>query len=219
MKAAPRVIEIAPAPTNDFIENLAVCINDQRQNLGGKIPYSVIREVTENFIHAQFSEIVVSVYDGGNTIRFCDQGPGIKNKEQALRPGFTSATSPMKDYIRGVGSGFPLVKDYLDVSQGNIQIEDNMGNGAVVTISLAQKQTSQQAPVMVPPLTPREHDALLFFKSEGAVGNKDLADYLSIAASSANAVLRRLEEYGLIEKSYKSKRILTDLGAAVVQQI
>ena len=175
--------------------------------------------MAENFIHARFNEIVVSVFDGGNTIRFCDQGPGISNKDQAIKPGFTSAIEPMKDYIRGVGSGLPLVKEYLEVSQGTITIEDNMGNGTVVTISLNQSKPEANIPVMVPPLTQREHDALLFFKSEGAVGNKELMEYLSIAGSSAQVVLRHLEEYGLIEKSYKKKRILTDLGAAVAQQI
>ncbi len=219
MKMAPHIIKVDPAPTNEFIENLASCVNEQRQNLGGSIPYTAIREVAENFIHAQFKEIVVSVFDRGNTIRFCDQGPGINNKEQAIKPGFTSAIQPMKDYIRGVGSGLPLVKEYLEVSQGAITIEDNMGNGTVVTISLNQTKPEAVAPIIVPPLNQRERDALLFFKSEGAVGNKELMEYLSIAASSSHAVLRRLEEYGLIEKSYKSKRILTDLGAAVTQQI
>ena len=219
MKMAPHVIKVDPAPTNDFIEKLATCINEQRQALGGSIPYSAIREVAENFIHARFNEIVVSIFDGGNTIRFCDQGPGISNKDQAVKPGFTSAIEPMKNYIRGVGSGLPLVKEYLEISQGTITIEDNMGNGTVVTISLNQGKRDETAPIIIPPLTQREHDALLFFKSEGAVGNKELMEYLSIAASSSHAVLRRLEEYGLIEKSYKSKRILTDLGAAVAQQI
>lgn len=218
MKMAPRVISIPPAPTAEFIEALASCINEQKTLLGGKIPYAAIREVSENFIHAQFQEIVVSILDEGNTIRFCDQGPGITDKDKALRPGFTSATEPMKQYIRGVGSGFPLVKDYLDYSNGNITIEDNIGNGAVVTISLTtQKPTTPSIPL--PPLTRREQDALKLFAQEGALGNKELKDQLQIAASSADTVLKKLEEYGLIEKTYRKKRILTELGSAVSQQI
>lgn len=220
MKMAPRVIEIEPAATADFIERLASCINEQRMALGGNIPYTAIREVAENFIHAQFKEVVVSILDGGNTIRFCDQGPGIVDASQAIRPGFTSATEPMKQYIRGVGSGLPLVKEYLDYSQGRITIEDNMGNGAVVTISLEQDTPAKTVPtVPVPPLTDREKEALRYFASEGAVGNKELADYLAIAPSSAHLVLTKLEQYGLVEQSYRSKRILTDLGSAVSQQI
>ena len=219
MKMAPRVIEIGPAPTSDFIEHLASTVNEQRMTLGGNIPYSAIREVTENFIHAEFQEIVVSVLDGGNTIRFCDQGPGIKDREQAVRPGFTSATEPMKGYIRGVGSGLPLVKEYLDYSNGKITIEDNMGNGAVVTISLVKEPAVGAPALVVPPLTQRERDALTFFAHEGAVGNKELADYLNIPTSSSFVLMQKLEEYGYIEKTYNKKRILTDLGSAVSQQI
>lgn len=136
LRSAPRVTEIMPAPTADYIEALASTIYEQAKAQGGTIPYTVVREVSENFIHARFEEIVVSILDEGNTIRFTDQGPGIKNKDKAQLPGFSSAIEPMKDYIRGVGSGLPIVRDYLEFSHGTISIEDNMGQGAVVTISL-----------------------------------------------------------------------------------
>ena len=124
--------EIAPTTTAEFIENLASTIYTQAQQAGGSIPYTAIREVSENFIHAQFKEIVVSIFDKGNTIRFTDQGPGIPQKEKAQMPGFSSATSDMKRYIRGVGSGLPLVKEYLSFSHGRITIEDNIKCGSVV---------------------------------------------------------------------------------------
>lgn len=136
LRSAPRVTEIQPATTAEFIENLASKIYEQARAAGGTIPYTVVREVTENFIHARFTEIIVSILDGGNTIRFADQGPGINQKEKAQLPGFTSAIEPMKHYIRGVGSGLPIVKEYLDLSHGTITIEDNLGTGAVVTISM-----------------------------------------------------------------------------------
>ncbi len=47
-----------------------------------------MREVSENFIHARFKEIIVSILDHGNTIRFADQGPGINFKDKAQLPGF-----------------------------------------------------------------------------------------------------------------------------------
>ena len=143
LKSAPRVTEIPPATTNEFIEHLTTAIYEQSKLVGGKVPYTLIREVSENFIHAQFKEIVVSILDNGNTIRFADQGPGIQEKEKAQQPGFSSAIEPMKKYIRGVGSGFPLVKDYLDNSEGSIQIEDNLVSGAVITISLEQNRSHQ----------------------------------------------------------------------------
>lgn len=136
LRSAPRVIDIPPSETAAYIEALASNIYEQARGAGGSIPYSVIREVSENFIHARFREVVVSILDHGNTIRFADHGPGIPAKEKAQMPGFTSASEPMKQYIRGVGSGLPLVRDYMESFRGTITIDDNLGTGAVVTVSL-----------------------------------------------------------------------------------
>lgn len=136
LKSAPRITLIEPAPTNQFIMNMATKTYEQAKLMGGSIPFTIIKEVSENFIHAKFSEITISILDEGNTIRFADQGPGISNKEKAQLPGFTSAVEPMKQYIRGVGSGLPIVKDYFDEKNGSVTIDDNILSGAVVTISL-----------------------------------------------------------------------------------
>lgn len=143
LRSAPRITEIQPAETTAYIENLASKVYEQAKLAGGSIPYTVIREVSENFIHARFKEIIVSILDEGNTIRFADQGPGILNKEKAQLPGFSSAIEPMKHYIRGVGSGLPIVKEYLGFSHGSITIEDNLGTGSVVTISMADKTSEE----------------------------------------------------------------------------
>ena len=136
--SAPRIVEVEPDETATYIEHLSQEIYRQSQAQGGSIPYTVIRELSENFIHARFAEVVISIFDHGDTIRFADQGPGISHKAQAQQPGFTSASESMKDYIRGVGSGLPLAREYLSFSNGSLSIEDNMGTGAVVTISLAR---------------------------------------------------------------------------------
>lgn len=237
MKMPPHIIEIKPAPTADFIEHLATCINDEKMKLGGKIPYGAIREVAENFIHARFTEVVVSILDGGNTIRFCDQGPGIESKDKATLPGFTSASENMKHYIRGVGSGLPLVKEYLDFSGGRISIEDNIRQGSVVTMTLMQEEEPaapvrpdavvHQAPapippkpvVQVPPLSEREVNAIFLFAEKGALGNKDIMEALGIAGSSANSTLKKLEQKGIIEVIANKKRTLTDFGYSVYEQL
>ncbi len=234
LRSAPRVIEIQPAPTTDYIENLASKIYEQAKIAGGEIPYTVIREVTENFIHARFSEIIVSILDKGNTIRFADQGPGIIQKEKAQLPGFTSAIEPMKKYIRGVGSGLPIVKEYLNLSHGSISIEDNLGTGAVVTVSLCkdlEKESTQQnnngwssrkssiPSTLIPPLSQREKDFLHFFESEGALGVTDIVNLTDIANSSVYTTLGKLEQAGLIEKVAGKKRILTDFGWRVVESL
>lgn len=242
LRSAPRITEIQPATTAEYIENLASKIYEQAKISGGTIPYTVIREVTENFIHARFTEIIVSILDQGNTIRFADQGPGISNKDKAQLPGFTSAVEPMKRYIRGVGSGLPIVKEYLEYSHGTITIEDNLNTGAVVTISLtepkaetaAQERPTPQTqfnqfqqppsqrpyrPAPMPPLSPREKEFLPFFLGEGALGVTDLVNLTGSPASSTYATLKKLEEAGLIEKTVNQKRILTDFGFSVADSL
>lgn len=142
--SAPRVTEIMPAPTGEFIDTLSTSVYEQAKSSGGTIPYTVIREVSENFIHARFNEATVSILNGGNTIRFSDQGPGIACKERVKLPGFSSAIEPMKRYIRGVGSGLPIVKEYLDFTGGTISIEDNLGTGSVVTISANREDGEEE---------------------------------------------------------------------------
>lgn len=132
--SAPLVEDVGPAPASDCIEQLANKVFSLARERGGSIPYTVIREVSENLLHAGFAEPVVSIMDGGRTIRFSDQGPGIPDKDHALLPGFTTATWDMKRIIRGVGSGLPIVNDFLSVSGGSLSIEDNLGGGCVITL-------------------------------------------------------------------------------------
>lgn len=220
MKSAPRVTKVEPDSTNEFIEKLTTTVYEQSKLAGGKIPYTLIREVSENFIHAQFKEIVVSILDNGNTLRFADQGPGIQEKEKAQQPGFSSAIEPMKDYIRGVGSGFPIVKDYLDDREGSIVIEDNLTSGAVVTVSLVKGRKQEQPSsarreplqIPIPPLTDREKLFIDLLQREGELGVSELRDLSENPASTVHNTLRKLEEAALVEKLPNRKRALTPLG-------
>lgn len=146
--AAPRVEEVSASEVDSFIESLTTRVYDLARGQGGLVPYTVIREVTENFIHADFAEPVISVLDSGKTIRFADQGPGISDKDHAILPGYTTARGEMKRFIRGVGSGLPIVRDYLSQSGGSLVIEDNLGTGAVVTVYTEPSPSSQPAPRM-----------------------------------------------------------------------
>lgn len=140
--SAPRVEEIATRGVREYIEALASRVYEIVRERGGDFPYTVIREITENLIHADFAEPVVTILDDGATLRFADQGPGIVDKARAVLPGFTTADHDMKRYVRGVGSGLPIVKDYLSYSGGNLVIEDNLGRGAVVTLRSGKSSRS-----------------------------------------------------------------------------
>lgn len=215
---APRITEVSPGPTAEYIEHLTTTIYEQSHMVGGNIPYTTIREVSENFIHAKFSEIIVSILDQGNTIRFADQGPGIPEKEKAQLPGFSSAIEPMKKYIRGVGSGLPLVREFLNSTHGTITIEDNITTGAVVTISLnPQKEVSlpQKTPTIpIPNLNPRQKTILDILANQGLLGVSNIAQFANIPISSCSNELKKLQEANLIEMIGK-KRQLTEYGKKI----
>lgn len=229
MLSAPRIVDIEPTDTASYIENIASTTYELAQKKGSSIPYSVIREVTENFIHARFQEPCVSILDNGNTIRFADQGPGIENKDRAQLPGFTSATSEMKEYIRGVGSGFPLVKEYLKFSNGRLVIEDNIKEGTVITITVEgstaaspvvyQTQATQQAKdtnnnaAAAIVLKERDFDILYLASQTGTIGPTEVHQSLNIPVSTAYRLLGTLEDAGYLKSSInKGKKSLTNRG-------
>lgn len=131
----PRVVVIEPCDVRDFLAKITEEVTKLAREQGGTIPFTIIRELVENFIHAAFIEPTITILDGGNTIRFCDQGPGIREKDQALQFGTTSATDEMKHYIRGVGSGLPIAQQYMIDKGGSLTIQDNINGGTIVTIS------------------------------------------------------------------------------------
>ena len=143
MLSTPRVIVIEPQDIRTYLEETTNAVYQCMKEQGGHISLMVIREIVENFIHAHFAEPIISILDGGDTIRFADQGPGIDDKERAFDFGVTSANSEMKRYIRGTGAGFPMVQEYLENAGGAVSIEDNMGNGTVVTVSLDPKRVQE----------------------------------------------------------------------------
>lgn len=248
MGAAPRVCEIDPCPVDEYIEGLSSLVYDLAKQQGGTVPYTVIREVTENFIHANFAEPVVSILDQGRTLRFADQGPGISDKNRAVLPGFTTASGAMKEYIRGVGSGLPIVSDYLSYSGGSLAIEDNLGSGAVITLrATGAGQHAQPAPLgryvsprtistVAAPATPdvlpledvgpvgpvslttRQTQVLALVMELGSAGPSAVSKELGVGISTAYRDLASLEDLGLIEAD-GGKRRLTDEGAMFLSRI
>jgi len=241
--AAPRVEEVEPGPTGDYIERLTTTVHRLAREQGSDIPYTVVREVTENFIHARFAEPVVSILEGGKTIRFADQGPGISDKTNAVLPGFTTASGDMKRFIRGVGSGLPLVRDFLSLSGGTLVIEDNLGTGSVVTIcSQPQERPVYQPPTplsvgmtrspspspftqqhLTPPSEPvlrlptRQQQVLALVMETGLVGPSMVAKELGVGVSTAYRDLASLEDANLIEAD-GGKRTLTDKGLRYINE-
>lgn len=225
MTAPPRVEQISAGSPRELIEAVAARTYQVAREAGGQVPYTVIREVVENFIHAGFDEVVVSVLDSGRTIRFADQGPGIQDKERAFMPGFTTASEDMKRVIRGVGSGLPVARECLLFSGGSIEVDDNLGCGTVVTLRMDPTPQTPPAPEPVaepvppaadeyepPVLSLRQKQVLSLAMEMGSIGPTVVSRELGVGLSTAYRDLEQLAGHGLISADDAGKRVLTDLG-------
>ncbi len=223
--AAPRVVVIDPTDVRSYLEEITSEVARLAREQGGHIPFMVIREVVENLIHAYFIEPAISILDNGDTIRFADQGPGIKEKERALEYGTTSATEEMKLYIRGVGSGLPYAQQYLHDHGGTLRIEDNISGGTIVTISMVgesatspRQAVAQSAPVVIKPqvnLSGRGEQVISYLSEHESVGPKDLVEAFGSSQSTWTRELQTLEQAGIVTKRGQ-KRFLTPMGQTLL---
>ena len=228
LASLPRVVELTAEGAREFVDLMANKTYELSQAKGGEIPFTVIREVVENLVHAYFKEAVITILDDGNTIRVSDQGPGIENKSTVFMPGFTTATREMKQVIRGVGSGLPVAREMLEVAGGKITVEDNLGKGAVITLSLerkpaeapAQEQLAEEptAPANIS-LTDRQKKILFLVTELGSLGPSKVAQELDASVSSAYRDLVALEGIGLIGPSQNGQRSLTPTGVAYLERM
>ena len=220
--AAPRVEDVAADDLADAIEQLASRTYNIARERGGPIPYTIVREVSENLIHAGFREVVVTILDDGYTIRFADQGPGIADKDKAFLPGFSTATGEMKKVIRGVGSGLPIVRETLSFTGGSVDVDDNISRGTVVTLRAPRPEQAaapQEEPPVVPRLSDRQKHALSIILETGAVGPSALSRELDVGVATAYRDLALLEEAGLIAADDGGKRRLTDFGVSCLERV
>lgn len=223
LAAAPRVVVIQPADIRTYLEEITQTVTKLSKEQGGHIPFMVIREVVENFIHAYFIEPTISILNNGNTIRFSDQGPGIREKDRALEYGTSSATEDMKRYIRGVGSGLPYAQQYMLDHGGSLTIEDNISTGTIVTISVGTPLTSTHQPTNeevkrnTVVLNDRSQKILEYLSQHDSVGPKVLNTTYGDSLPTWTRQLQKLEEQGILKKQGQ-QRVLTDLGKSLLQK-
>lgn len=81
-------------------------------------------------IHAGGGEADVKVCESYIEIILKDNGPGIKNIEQAMQEGFSTAPDQIRSLGFGAGMGLPNMKRYTD----DMTIESEVGVGTTVTM-------------------------------------------------------------------------------------
>ncbi|MGM0367726.1 MAG: ATP-binding protein [Actinomycetota bacterium] len=232
MRSIPRVEEYRYGKVADFINETSQKTYSLSHGIGGKIPYTIIKELIENLIHANFNEIIITILDNGNHIIISDQGPGIDDKNKAFLPGHTSATQSMKEYIRGVGSGLPIVKETITFSGGSINISDNIKSGTVVSLKIDTAQTSpsdnresKPATQAENPETDESYEDIYDLKLSGRqikimslilelenAGPSIISNELGFSLSTSYRELIYLENKGFLTSNSSGKRALTQKG-------
>ena len=225
-QSPPLVIPVDGLPPLDehlpaLIETLATRAYDLAREQGGQLPLEVFRELVANLVHAAFRGVVITILDHGNTVRFSDRGPGIPDKDAALRPGFTSADSRSKRFIRGVGSGLPLVRQTLANLDGELEIDDNLGRGTVVTVRLHGRPNIPLAPAALPSynLSERQLKTLLLAVELAPVGPTRIAEELGVSTSTAYRDLVFLEDAGFVTSGETGHRSVTEEGLAYLDAV
>jgi len=145
----------------------------------------------------------------------------------------------MKEYIRGVGSGFPIVKETITFSGGSINVEDNIKSGTVISLKLTQQLTnpgpqntgsnpSEAVPLQITPeekpkeeparkpdrlnLSDRQQKILFIILELEEAGPSKIAKELGFSLSTSYRELIHLEKHNLLISSGSGKRKLSKYG-------
>lgn len=116
----------------------SVQIKKDLRQLG--IPTEIIRRVSiamyegeiNMVIHANGGTVDVKVYEDCIEMVLADKGPGIKNIEQAMQEGFSTASDNTRSLGFGAGMGLPNMKRYTD----SMEIKSTVGVGTTVTMKV-----------------------------------------------------------------------------------
>lgn len=81
-------------------------------------------------IHAGGGEATVKVFEDSIEIILKDNGPGIKNIDQAMQEGYSTAPDRIRSLGFGAGMGLPNMKRYTD----SMEIDSTVGVGTTVVM-------------------------------------------------------------------------------------
>jgi anti-sigma regulatory factor (Ser/Thr protein kinase) len=116
----------------------SVQIKKNLRQLG--LPAEIIRRVSiamyegeiNMVVHARGGQADVIVREDCIEIKLADKGPGIKNIEQAMQEGFSTASDEVRSLGFGAGMGLPNMKRYTD----EMHIDSTVGVGTTVTMKV-----------------------------------------------------------------------------------
>ena len=83
-------------------------------------------------IHANGGKAIADIYLDKIVVQLVDSGAGIADIEQAMQPGFSTATEDVRSLGFGAGMGLPNMKKYTD----DFAIESTLGVGTKITLTV-----------------------------------------------------------------------------------
>ncbi len=106
----------------------------KRLNLNSKVLKRIavaLYEAEVNVVaHAYSGEIKVAISSDEIKINVDDKGPGIKNIEEAMKEGYSTASAKVREMGFGAGMGLPNIKNNAD----EMEISSVVGEGTSLTI-------------------------------------------------------------------------------------
>jgi len=231
----PEVTEISAANPGSATVKFTRFVMDRVRESEGRVPEESVRELVENLVHAGYRGVVISVLENGDTVRVSDKGPGVEHKARAMEVGFSGATPEALREIKGVGAGLGIARSAAERAGGSVRLEDNIGGGTVVTVSVSGEEASgerdsgAEAPAAPPRRYPdvvprmniseRQQKVLITVLECGEIGPSTVADRLEISVSTAYRDLSVLEGHGLVVAEESGKRYISPLGRDLVEAI
>ncbi len=239
---APRMERVEGNGIAEFLDVVTPRVYDMALAMGGILPRAAFKELLDNFIHSGLRDPLVSILDNGNTLTVSDNGPGIEHPEKAMQPGYTTATDFIRRYIRGVGSGFPLVQEMMTKMGGTLTIDRNLSGGTLVKASINHSAAmivrrelssptdqrafrySEQSSYRLMPgsgtgLSDREKHVLLLLAEVDTVGPSQVSKELDISLSTAHRDLAKLERRSFLCSLPNGKKRLTKEGMGQLELI
>ena len=83
-------------------------------------------------IHANGGKAIADIYMDKIVVKLVDTGEGIADIEQAMQPGFSTASDSVRSLGFGAGMGLPNIKKYTD----DFAIESTVGEGTTITMTV-----------------------------------------------------------------------------------
>ncbi len=206
--AEPPLVEEISAHETELVDALFVKVAAHCS-----VPAIAAREIIENLAHADFVGACVSVLDGGATLRVSDCGPGIDDKHRAKEPGYTTASPRLLTLVRGVGSGFPVSMAAMSAIGGDLDLDDNLDGGTVVTLRVPAPESAGPEGIE---LSESARRLLAVLVEVGPATPDGLADELDISLCACARELVTLEHRGLVVHEADGRRSLTGDGTALL---